>query len=226
MALSHSPSIVTDGLILCLDAANPKSYPGSGTTWSDLSGQANNGTLTNGPTYDSDNLGSFVFDGVNDSVNITSSTSVAGLTNYSASIWVNLDSSSSGVDTRFFWRGNYGVLFYKGSDDIIYYFLRNVSNSTDNFGTTVSSLIANWKNITITYDGSVKRLYVDGNFLSSQNFTGGIINDNPTMIRLGGYSSAGFYTPCKISYCLEYNRTLTLEEVQQNFNATRSRYNI
>jgi hypothetical protein len=51
MALSHSPSIVTDGLVLCLDAGNPKSYPGSGTTWTDLSGNGNNGTLVNGVGY-------------------------------------------------------------------------------------------------------------------------------------------------------------------------------
>ena len=56
MALAHSPRIITDGLVLCLDAGNTKSYPGSGTAWSDLSGQGNNGTLTNGPTYSSEIL--------------------------------------------------------------------------------------------------------------------------------------------------------------------------
>jgi hypothetical protein len=69
MALSHSPSIVTDGLVLCLDAGNPKSYPGSGTTWTDLSGNGNNGTLVNGVGYSGDNLGSLSFDGVNDYYN-------------------------------------------------------------------------------------------------------------------------------------------------------------
>ena len=61
MGLSHSPNIVTDGLVLCLDAANPRSYPGSGTSWLDLSGQGNNGTL-NGPTFSNDNSGFLVFD--------------------------------------------------------------------------------------------------------------------------------------------------------------------
>ena len=62
MALAHSPKIVTDGLVLCLDAANPKSYPGSGTTWTDLSGNGNNGTLVNGASYNSVNNGVFVLD--------------------------------------------------------------------------------------------------------------------------------------------------------------------
>jgi hypothetical protein len=63
------PNIVTDGLVLYLDAANQKSYPGTGTTWNDLSGNGNNGTLVNGPTFNSDNNGSIVFDGVDDYVN-------------------------------------------------------------------------------------------------------------------------------------------------------------
>jgi hypothetical protein len=71
MAYFHSPRIVTDGLVLALDAANTKSYPGSGTTWSDLSGNSNNGELVNGITYDDTNLGSLVFDGVDDYVQIT-----------------------------------------------------------------------------------------------------------------------------------------------------------
>ena len=69
MGLSHSPNIVTDVLVLCLDAANRRSYPGSGNSWLDLSGNGNNGTLTNGPTYSSANGGSLVFDGVDDYVN-------------------------------------------------------------------------------------------------------------------------------------------------------------
>ena len=68
MGLAHSPSLVMNGLVLALDAANPKSYPGSGTTWTDLSGRGNTGTLTNGPTYSSANGGSLVFDGTNDYV--------------------------------------------------------------------------------------------------------------------------------------------------------------
>ena len=65
---NNSKQIVRSGLVLHLDAARPASYPGSGTTWTDLSGQGNNGTLTNGPTYSSANGGSIVLDGTNDDV--------------------------------------------------------------------------------------------------------------------------------------------------------------
>ena len=60
MSLAHSPRIITDGLVLCLDAGNTKSYPGSGTTWTDLSGQGNNGTLVNGVGYNGSNGGVYL----------------------------------------------------------------------------------------------------------------------------------------------------------------------
>ena len=69
MGLGHSPRIITDGLVLCLDAASKRSYPGTGTTWTDLKG-SNNGTLTNGPTFNTGNGGSIVFDGANDYTNL------------------------------------------------------------------------------------------------------------------------------------------------------------
>ena len=69
MSTRYNPSIVRDNIVQYLDAANTKSYPGSGTSWTDISGKSNNGTLTNGPTFDSGNKGSFGFDGSNDYVN-------------------------------------------------------------------------------------------------------------------------------------------------------------
>jgi hypothetical protein len=66
MGLAHSPSIITQNLVLCLDAANPKSYPTTGTTWTDLSGNGNNGTLVNGVGYNTANGGALVFDGADD----------------------------------------------------------------------------------------------------------------------------------------------------------------
>ena len=98
MATNYSPSIVTDGLVLCLDAANTKSYPGSGTTWTDISGRGNNGTLTNGPTFSSDDGGSIVVDGSNDFI-LTPRVTGTGLSNRSVSwgIWVNPSSTSGNI---------------------------------------------------------------------------------------------------------------------------------
>ena len=70
MGVLYNSRIVTDGLVLCLDAGDRMSYPGAGTTWTDLTANKNNGTLTNGPTFDSANGGSIVFDGTDDFVSI------------------------------------------------------------------------------------------------------------------------------------------------------------
>ena len=93
MAFSYSPKIVTDGLVLYLDAENTRSYPGTGTTWSDLSRDGNNGTLTNGPTVDSGNGGSIVFDGSNDYVDFDD---ILDLSTLSVSMWINCDVYNSG----------------------------------------------------------------------------------------------------------------------------------
>ena len=87
MGLSHSPRIVTDGLVFCVDAANKRSYPGVGTTWTDLTANKNNGTLTNGPTFDSANGGSIVFDGTNDYVDLGSSLSISTSSPFSVEFW-------------------------------------------------------------------------------------------------------------------------------------------
>ena len=71
MGLSHSPRIVTDGLVFCVDAGDKMSYPGAGTTWADLSKQGNNGTLINGPTFSNEGNGSILCDGTNDYINVS-----------------------------------------------------------------------------------------------------------------------------------------------------------
>ncbi len=88
MSLLHSPKIVTNGLVLCLDAASRKSYPGTGNVWRDLSGNGNNGTLTNGPTFSSANGGSIVFDGIYDPVLGVSNLPISGNASFTISYFV------------------------------------------------------------------------------------------------------------------------------------------
>ena len=92
------PSIVTNGLVLCLDAGNQLSYPGTGTTWNDLSRNGNNGTLTNGPVFNSG--GSMVFDGVDDyiSTNTNSSLTQAGSIQFTAEIWAKKSASNKDLN--------------------------------------------------------------------------------------------------------------------------------
>ena len=90
MAINVRPSIVTSGLVLNLDAANMKSYPRSGTTWRDLSGLGNNGTLTNGPTFNSQNGGSIVFDGVDDYASINNTIGNFGTSDFTINFFFKL----------------------------------------------------------------------------------------------------------------------------------------
>ena len=87
--IAYYGNIVKDGLVLDLDAAKKDSYPGTGTAWNDISGNRNNGTLTNGPTFNSSNGGSIVFDGTNDYINTVTATSL-GIKSAKASLIIDL----------------------------------------------------------------------------------------------------------------------------------------
>jgi hypothetical protein len=102
---------ITNGLILNLDAANTKSYPGSGTTWTDLSQYKSNGTLTNGPTFSSTNGGGITFDGTNDFVLLTSGAALLTQTsNITMEIWFY--KTGIGLNYRLFYNGNSGANGY------------------------------------------------------------------------------------------------------------------
>ena len=209
MALSHSPSLVMSGLVLCLDAGNPKSYPGSGTTWTDLSGNGNNGTLVNGVGYNSGNGGSLVFDGVDDYVN---SFNASSLTNMTLEIWI-YDTRSSGQRDILSYNGNSGSYTFNGST-----FRTDGNGAAGRIFTGVGNPPVNtWyrfcyiKNSNLyinetSYVGTgVDRSY---GILSFANTRSDINN------RLNG----------RISNIKLYNRALTPQEIQQNYNALKGRF--
>jgi hypothetical protein len=221
MGLAHSPSIVTSGLVLCLDAANRKSYPGSGTTWKDLSGNGNTGTLTNGPTFDSANGGSLVFDGVNDHVPLLSSVNaktVIAFIKLSASggDYVVYGLDANGSDN---WLGvNANKIRFLGTQ------IADVNNFSLNGTSTLSTSI--WYQIACTIDVSTAKVYFNGFEENSvtQAFTIGAWNTAPTIGRRGGIDQR--YFPGNISNLQIYNRVLSAAEIAQNFQALRGRYSI
>ena len=144
MATKYSPKIITNGLVLSLDAANNKSYPRSGTTWSDLSGNSNTGTLTNGPTFSSANGGSIVFDGVDDYISGTNNSSLQLLNDLTIGAWVKLGSGgndSQGIFEKMVNTGysGYGITrqdnyfkFWTGSGGTAAYTNSNITYSSGN----------------------------------------------------------------------------------------------
>jgi hypothetical protein len=214
--------IVTDGLVLHLDAGNSTSYPGSGTAWTDLSGKGNNATLTNGPTYSSADGGSIDFDGTNDyALGSTSSDFLFGTGDYTMSYWFRADTFSGGptiVDLR---NGSGIAQAYSdfiGSNKFKLWMHPTVIY--DGGITTLST--ATWYNACVTRSGSAGSVYInatlDGTFTNSTNMVQG-------QFKIAGNVSV--YFNGRVSNALVYKgKALTATEVTQNFNALRGRYGL
>ena len=239
MSLAHgNRPIVTDGLVLCLDAANPRSYPGTGTTWNDLSGNENHGTLVNGVGYSSDNNGSLVFDGVDDysvvpvptlsnselTINVFVKPLVAsGLNNTEVVI------NKHYANNRWNFRISIGDFSINNST-----LLRSGvrQQSGEDYAVNGPELNLNqWYNIVFTIkEFDFVKLYLDGDLIGQTfmpvsmppNITDDIYIAASDLSLDGARWDAGIELPL----VQLYNRALTADEVAQNFNAMRGRYGI
>ena len=227
MALAHSPKIITDGLVLCLDAGNTKSYPGSGTTWTDLSGNGNTGTLENGVGYSGSNGGSLVFDGVNDYVNAGNNSSLSFTNNLTIQVWCSSNISDNNYRTPLMkttstgWSNGYG--FYQQGGN--FYFFINQWNGAHRV--SVSKTTFSLTSFVATYDGANLKLYENGILRQTgSSFTSNVSN-SATNLEIGRGSGVNDYVwNGNIAQASIYNRALTASEIQQNFNALRGRFSI
>ena len=236
MSLAHSPSIVTNGLILCLDAGNPRSYPGSGTTCNDVSGRGNNGTLVNGVSFSSSNMGTFVFDGVDDYINVSNPANLnPGANSFTIDSWVyQKDNGFNGiVDARgaslhgFLWILNYTSAGY------ISFFL-NTTNDVDQnvYVSTVATFtdVLAWMNISVVVDRGINNITFYKNGIqqgASVTITsGGTVDPGSGYVYHVGGDLGGPEANINLSAIKQYNRALSAQEILQNFNAYRGRYGI
>ena len=230
IAAPTSPSIITSGLVLNLDAGNTASYPGTGTTWTDLSGNGNNGTLINGTSYSSANGGTMVFDGINDNVTINNSTLLDSQT-ITIESWAYLNGTlnqAAFIFEKGYVNTQYSNFFY--SDGMFLFRTQGLSN-LDLTITSSSYMSANsWNHITCTYALGVKSIYVNGVLANQITGVTGTIPSNSGGIFLGCYyngpSSPNFYLNGKIAISRAYNIALTPPQIQQNYNALKSRYGL
>ena len=229
MACVAGTNIVTDGLVLHLDAANSKSYPGSGTTWSDLSGNGNDGTTINSPTYSSTNAGLFNFS-TNEYGYVHEDTTIKP-TDFITVNFVCRSAVSSISNCRplgdWHQTGLYDrwIMYINGTT------VQWLVNGTAPTGWTIVPNI--WVILTGTYDGTTLKLYVNGNLFSETGKTGAMDGgDGNRPIRFGGQgfyagtNSAGSIFDGDIASFSVYNRALTAAEIKQNFEAIRGRYGI
>ncbi len=240
MALIHSPNIVRNGLALALDAANPRSYPGTGTSWFDLSGNGNTGTLTNGPTFNSANLGSIDFDRVDDHITTTGMSNFSYTNGITVLIWhYNQSGAGSGSYRGVVTNGTVadrlgGFDFRYGRED----YFGGTNNGTrlqwlitnTNGASTSINIFANlneWHQYIGTYNNSTVSVYKDGQLFDSITHTaGGQLKTTIDSTTIGRSPGTSEYLNGKLSQVQIYNRALTAGEVLQNFNATKERYGL
>ena len=235
MATRYSPKIVTDGLVLALDAANPKSYPGSGTTWSDLSGNGNHFTLFNTPTYNTG--GYFTFDGTN---NYARSTNTINLTSTNAvSVEIVFRVASVTANEMIFehtsdWNTNSGAFgaFTNSTggfasspttDNVIHMnsdagrLDSGPSNDLTEF--SINTMLYSNANGVTHYNNGVEPSTITSSTSSVTNFANAY-----TYIATRGGSN--FYDGMDLVLMRIYSRELTAAEIQQNYNALKGRFGL
>jgi hypothetical protein len=238
MSVAGGPNLIKNGLVLELDAGNIKSYQSGSTTWFDKSGNANNGTLTNGPTFNTGSLGSIVFDGVDDYV--IGSSSIALSNNFTLQISIKPDTLVSGNlmligDYQFVYGSNLGwyigldnrpslnvgntIFISIGQDSSFLYSAQNalITNNINNY---IVSFVCTNGLLSLYINGIQTSGLTVNNIVRSINYSGtsffvGKRSDNYNSIYKGSW----------YNYLL-YNRALSAQEVLQNYNATKGRFGL
>jgi hypothetical protein len=241
MAFIHSPKIITDGLVLALDAGNTKSYRSGSTTWTDLSGNLNSGSLLNGVSFVGDNSGILNFDGTNDKIALPPNffNHDAG-TPFTVSLWFR---RNQGNNTILFGQQNVQDSGAAGYVPAIY--INSSSNvvascfwsgTTSNVAISPQTIVTGrWYNVTVTFESTTHKSYLDGILYDTRLFTQAnytsIYYYNLGFGTYGGWPGYGdnnseAYYNGNISNFMFYTKALSATEVLQNFNATRSRFGV
>ena len=220
--VAYYGNIVKNGLILDMDAAKRDSYPGTGTTWNDISGFQYNGTLTNGPTFNSSNGGSIVFDGVDDYVNLGSFQSL--INNFTLTTWCKITSTTGANILGFYntsspyngWGVGYSQNPLNGSK-------LNFWDGSSWINSTVTIADSIWRQICIVVSSTyLVSFYINGIF--STSIQAATISSFTGTKAIGARNDGVGSTSGNIAQTTIYNRALSSAEVLQNYNATKGRY--
>ena len=230
MATFGGPNTIETGLVISVDAANPTSYPGSGTTWRDLSGNSKNGT-TSGATYVSQNGGVFNFDGINDTISFGTGNTFFPLTSFTIDLWTQ---SKGTVPTTGTTPGVFGFTYgIRAYFDLTNRVVLSISSgsSSQNLTYTHNTNIrddGSWNNIVFQATPTNSYIYLNGELKASRSLTwlgDTIWPTNTWNLGRDNNNSTQFFTGSIASYKM-YNTALTLPQIQQNYNAIRGRFGI
>jgi hypothetical protein len=222
--------IVTNGLVLNLDASRTSSYPNTGTTWTDISGNSLNGTLTNGVGYTASNGGVMTFDGINDYVSLPDS-SILQPSNITISTWFKINQYGTNyvygnANACLIRKGMYGYEISVRQDGKLIVFAYSDTNNQNQY--LIDSINLNtWYNVVLTFGNSQMKVYINNSLV------GTYATSTNSIVYGGGGISIGKQGPWDIYYfngnigqTMVYNRALTSTEISQNFNATKSRFGL
>ncbi|PKQ45218.1 glycine-rich protein [Confluentibacter flavum] len=227
-------SLITSGLIMHLDAGSTSSYSGTGNNWSDISGNGNHGTLVNGVTYNSANSGSLVFDGLNDYFVTNNNLNLSDTDKLTVQIILKTATTNGKMimEHSIDWNSNnaYGVL---AADNKMQFTDHNLGYNVRNSVATIND--NNWHVLSATTDRSLNAtnqtvIYIDGDAPNSV-IDPSLANDNSGnftshKLYISSRAGTGYYFNGTIAQVLIYNRVLTAEEIQQNYNAVKSKYGL
>ena len=223
MALAHGvASIVTDGLVFALDAGNTKSYPGSGSTWTDTVG-GNTGTLTNGPTHSSNNGGYFEFPNSNSYIQLSNPV-LTTPTSFSVEVWVRVTDTSASYSRFLSNRDAHTDGVEAGFESTNKWYLQ-INGGVANFASATVNQ-DQWYHVVWNYDGSLGKIFADGVLIKTVSFGSQTINTT-TASTIGAVShqTSSVQNTFEIGALRVYNnKALTATEVLQNYNAHKTRY--
>ena len=230
MPSKGGPNIITDGLVFAVDAADANSYPGSGTTWKDWSGNGNDGTLVNGPTFDGESI---VFDGTNDYADFGTSSNTLITSTLSIESWFKLNTNYSGnwriiagrAETT---KETYDLRVSAIYNTIVFLFRDNAGYYQANTGVQT---IGEWLHVVGTFNGDTKegKVYLNSTLKDTILSVNPTLNNTSNFFTIGGrYSSSQWrdFINADIPLVRVYNRALSASEITQNYNALKSRFNL
>ena len=220
MGLKHHPRVVTDGLVMYLDAANPRCYSGAGLTANGLVGGIG-GTLVNGVGFDTTNNGTFTFDSTDDYINMGTSSSVKPTQLTLACFFkinaINAPNVIVGKQGTGIGNASYALVVQFGKLNF-----RIESGGIQDASYTFSNT-STYNYAVGTYDGSALKLYLNGALVGTATTSVPIIYSDSYPLLMGYYANA-FATNMNVGSLKLYNRALTAQEILQNYNATKMRY--
>jgi hypothetical protein len=221
--------VITDGLVLDLDASNRYSYPGTGTSWTDLSGNGNNGTLIGEPSFNSGNGGSIVFDGSNDRVNLGTTSILKFTNNFTINIWFKFNTLlgfQAIISNNE--NGGYGIIANPGNSRLeTFYWVNGYKRSGDSMTNYNTS---SWFNVSVSFNGNNIIFYRNGNLIENVSAIGTVSTTNEPLTiganPIGNGASFSDFFNGRIAIIQLYNRALSAAEVLQNYNATKGRFGL